>query len=210
MRLSPAARENLPRAIFLPQKMFWVLGARCFQNYVTKNAYDCEPFSPSQRSKTPRTPNLFKICPSDCFSGFRSRGVKFVKNLSKFEKRQFRTNFDKFLTNFSALDWNPEKQSLGQILDKFGVRGVFESCKGEKGSQAYELFWHKLLNTPRGRDIPAKIPRRPRFLSSKPKEDKVSSESTIFSATTPSHGRPPPHRAVSGPKKLFFVLFFLA
>ena len=37
--------------------------------------------------------------------------------------------------NFSLPDWNPPKQSLGQILDKFGVSGVFEGCKGEKGSQ---------------------------------------------------------------------------
>ena len=45
-------------------------------------------------------------------------------------------------------------------------------------------------------DIPAK------FLSSKPKEDKLSREGTNFSTTTPSHGRPPPHRAVSGPKQV--------
>ena len=65
------------------------------------------------------------------------------------------------------------------------------------------------LNTPRGRDIPAKFPGHPRVLSSKPKEDKLSREGTNFSATTPSRGRPPPHRAVSRPKKIIFVLFFL-
>ena len=42
------------------------------------------------------------------------------------------------------------------------------------------------------------------------KEDKLSREGTNFSATTPSCGRPPPHRAVSGPKNLIFVLFSLA
>ena len=47
----------------------------------------CETFFPLQHSKTPRTPNLSKICPSDCFSGFQSGCPKFVKNLSKFEKR---------------------------------------------------------------------------------------------------------------------------
>ena len=56
----------------------------------------------------------------------------------------------------------------------------------------------------------SKFPGHPRFLSSKPKEDKLSRAGTKFSATTPSSGRPPPHRAVSGPKKLIFVLFFLA
>ena len=82
---------------------------------------------------------MSKICPDDCFSGFQSGGPKFVKNLSKNLKNDyFRTNFkifDKFLTNLGPPDWNPEKQSSGQILDKFGVRGVFECCKGKKGSQ---------------------------------------------------------------------------
>ena len=66
-----------------------------------------------------------------------------------------------------------------------------------------QTFW-----TPPGvRDIPVKLPGHPRLLSSKPKEDKFSREGTNFSATTPSRGRPPPHRAVSGPKKLISVLF---
>ena len=43
--------------------------------------------------------------------------------------------FWQIFPNFSPPDWNPQKQSLGQILDKFGVSGVFEGCKGEKGSQ---------------------------------------------------------------------------
>ena len=70
-----------------------------------------------------------------------------------------------------------------------------------------QTFWIP----PGVRDIPAKFLGHPRFLSSKPKEDKLSREGTNFSATTPSRGRPPtPHRAVSGPEKLIFVLFFLA
>ena len=69
-----------------------------------------------------------------------------------------------------------------------------------------QTFW-----TPPGvRDIPAKFPKHPRFLSSKPKEDELSRESTNFLTPTPSRGRPPPHRAVSRPKKLIFVLFCLA
>ena len=74
-----------------------------------------------------------------------------------------------------------------------------------------QTFSARTFRTPPGvRDIPAKIPGYPRFFSSKPKEDKLSREGTKFSTPTPSHGRPPPHRAVSGPKKLIFVLFFLA
>ena len=50
------------------------------------------PF-PLTAFKTPRTPNLSKICPSDCFWGFQAGGQKFVKNLSKFEERQFSDKF---------------------------------------------------------------------------------------------------------------------
>ena len=107
--------------------------------------WGCEPFFPLQRSKTPRTPNLSKICPDDCFSGFQSGGTqicqKFVENL---KNDNFRTNFqifDKYLTNLGPPDWNPEKQSSGQILDKFGVRGVLERCKGKKGSQVWGGPW---------------------------------------------------------------------
>ena len=75
---------------------------------------------------------------------------------------------------------------------------------------ARSFFWQTFWTPPGVRDIPAKFPGHPGFLSSKPKEDKVSRAGKKFSATTPSRGRPPPHRAVSGPKNLIFVLFFLA
>ena len=37
------------------------------------------------------------------------------------------------MTNLSPPNGNPEEQSPGHILDKFGVRGVFDCCKGKKG-----------------------------------------------------------------------------
>ena len=86
-------------------------------------------------TKTPETPNLSEICPSDCFWGFQSRGLKFGKICQNLSENYHFSNFDEFLTNFSPPDWNPQKQSLGQISDKFRVLGVFEGCKGEKGSQ---------------------------------------------------------------------------
>ena len=49
-----------------------------------------------------------------------------------------------------------------------------------------------------------------KFPPLKHKKNKLSKEGTNFSIPTPSRGRPPPHLAVSGPKKLIFVLFFLA
>ena len=69
---------------------------------------------------------------------------------------------------------------------------------------ALTFFTHKLFEHGQGSGTSGKkFPRHPRFLSSKPKEDKLSREGANFSATTPSCGRPPP-------KKLIFVLFFLA
>ena len=79
---------------------------------------------------------LSKICPDDCSSAFQSGGPKFVKVCRKFEicpEIAIFQIFDKFfLTHLGPPDWNPEKQSSGQIFDKFGVRGIFECCKGPK------------------------------------------------------------------------------
>ena len=57
----------------------------------------CEPFFPLQHSKTPRTPNLIKICPDDCFSGFQLGEPKFVKNCRKFVRK---LSFFNLSTNF--------------------------------------------------------------------------------------------------------------
>ena len=106
----------------------------------------------------------------------------------------------------------PVKSSRGRVLWVVR-RGLCGLCgwKEYGTKNEHELCLHKLFWTPPGvRDIPAKFPGYPRFLSSKPKEDKLSREGTKFSTPTPSRGRPPSHRAVSGPKKLIFVLFFLA
>ena len=85
-----------------------------------------------------------------------TQNPKFVQNLSwglflrvlvrgteicqKFEKISRTAIADKFLTNFSPSDWNPQKQSPRQILDKFGVLGFFECCKGSEGSQLYHPY----------------------------------------------------------------------
>ena len=53
----------------------------------------CEPSRPLQHSKMPRTPNLPKICPDDCFSGFQSGGPNLSRNC-RFSN--FRQIFDKF------------------------------------------------------------------------------------------------------------------
>ena len=62
--------------------------------------------------------------------------------------------FWQILHKFLTPDWNPQKQSLGQILDKFGVRGVFECCKGKKGfarlDSVYVLDTKRKEHTRRG------------------------------------------------------------
>ena len=59
-----------------------------------------------------------------------------LKNLWKVVKICLKiSGFWQFFHKFLRPDWNPQKQSLGQILDNFGVRGVFECCKGKKVSQ---------------------------------------------------------------------------
>ena len=91
--------------------------------------------------------------------------------------------------------WEPEE---GGLLCEWGVCDS-ALCLGNEKS-ALTFFLHKLFEHPQGsgtsrqisRDIPANFPGHPRFLSSKPKEDKLSRESTNFLATTPSCGRPPP------------------
>ena len=83
--------------------------------------------------KNARNPKFFPAI----VLGVPVRGTEIWKNLSENLKNgNFQTNFEtNFSSNFSPPDWNPPKQSLGQVLDKFGASGVFEGCKGEKGSQ---------------------------------------------------------------------------
>ena len=61
--------------------------------------------------------------------------VIWQKIVQELKRDNFRPNFDKIWTNSGPPDWNPEKQSLGQILDKFGVLAVFEWCKRSERSQ---------------------------------------------------------------------------
>ena len=107
----------------------------------------CEPFFPLQHSKRPRTPICPKFVPT-IFLGVPIKGAqscqKFVEKLKICPEIVVFQFFDKFLTNLGPPDWNPEKQSSGQILDKFGVQGLFECCKGKKGSQGQSSIQHDL------------------------------------------------------------------
>ena len=96
----------------------------------------CEPSGPSQHSKMPRNPNLSKSCPNDCFSGLQSgdpNSSKIGQIIGSFVlKLSFFVLFDKFGSLIGA----PKKTIAGTpSLDKFGVLGNFECCKGPEGSQ---------------------------------------------------------------------------
>ena len=107
---------------------------------ISLSAKNCETFSPYSIQKRPELQICPKFVPAIVFGG-SSQGLKnlwiFVKICLKitFFFSIFWLIFHKILTP----DWNPPKQSLGQILDKFGVRAAFECCKGKKVSQAKNL-----------------------------------------------------------------------
>ena len=113
-------------------------------------------------------------------------------------------------TTSASLPTTPSTPTPIPLLrHKFHSKTFQGTAPGETSSlgttKAHELFLHKLFEHPQGSGTSLQTSRD----TSKHKEDKLSRESTSFSATTPSRGRPPPHWAVSGPKKLVFVLFFL-
>ena len=105
-------------------------------NYMTYSQTICEPFFPLQHSKTPRTPNLSKICPDDCFSGFPSGGRKFVQNLSKIWKFVWKLSFFKFLTNFGQI-WVPliitrKNNRRDKFLTNLGFRAFLSAVRGKR------------------------------------------------------------------------------
>ena len=93
------------------------------------------PFSPYSIQKRPKRQICPKFVPAIVFGGFQSGGLEFEKSCQNLKNGNFQTNFDNFFQTFVPLTGTPQKQSLRQILDKFGVSGVFECCKGKKGSQ---------------------------------------------------------------------------
>ena len=99
-----------------------------------------KPFSPYSIQKRPE-PQICQKFVAAIVVGGSSQGVKNLKKLSKFVWKLRFFKFWQFFSNFWPPDWNPQKQSLGQILDKFGVRGVFECCKGKKVSQPFATDW---------------------------------------------------------------------
>ena len=92
------------------------------------------PF-PLTALKNARNPKFVRNLSQRLFLGVPVRGTEIWKNLSKFVRKLPFFKFRQIFPNFSPPDWNPQNQSLGQISDKFWVSGVFQGCKGERGSQ---------------------------------------------------------------------------
>ena len=98
--------------------------------------YSCEPFSPLQHSKTPRTPNLSKVCPDDCFSGFQSGGPKFVKNLSNNWKLAISGQIFKFSANFWQI-WvplirTPKNNQRDKFWTNLGFGAFLNAVRGKR------------------------------------------------------------------------------
>ena len=95
----------------------------------------CEPFSPLQPSKTPETPNLSQICPSDCFGGFQSGGLKFGKICQNLSENYRFSNFDKFFQISVPLTGTPQNNCWDKFWTNLGFRVFLKAVRGEKGSQ---------------------------------------------------------------------------
>ena len=87
-------------------------------------------------STCPGSYDFWFLCPRFVpMIGFKGSS-QFVWNLSEMCQIYCHSpNLDELLTHSSPPDWNPDKQSLEQIVDKFGARGTSECCKGSERSQ---------------------------------------------------------------------------
>ena len=93
----------------------------------------CEPFFPLQHSKTPRTPNLSKICPSDCFWGCQSGGQKFAKkNCQNLKNHNFQTKFDNFFQIFDPLTGTPKNNRWGKFRTNLGFGAFLNAVRGKR------------------------------------------------------------------------------
>ena len=119
------------RAVFLVRLKSWGWGS--FPPFC------CETFFPLTAFKNARNPKLVQNLSQRLFLGVPVRGPKVWKNnCQNLSENDGFTNFDNFFFILGPLTGTPQKQALGQILDKFGVPGVIECCKGKKVSQP---FW---------------------------------------------------------------------
>ena len=85
---------------------------------------------------------------------------------------------------------------------------AFWATKWSRGTKnAHEFFWHSLFEQPQGFGTSRQNSGTFQIPLFETQGRQISREGTNFSGTTPSRGRPPPHWAVSGLKRLIFVFF---
>ena len=94
------------------------------------------PFSPLQRSKTPETPNLSKICPSDCFGGFQSGRLKFGKICQNLSENYRFSNFDKFFQISVPLTGTPQNNRWDKFWTNLGVRAFLKAVRGKRARKS--------------------------------------------------------------------------
>ena len=92
----------------------------------------CKPFSPLQPSKTPETPNLSEICPSDCFWGFQSGGLKFGKICQNLSENYRFSNFDKFFQISVPLTGTPKNNRWDKFRTNLGFRAFLKAVRGKR------------------------------------------------------------------------------
>ena len=111
------------------------------------------------------------------------------------------------------------KTPLKEAQTNFGYYGTqktnfqmspFKMSPFTGNEKCAQTFFAQTFRTPPGlRDIPAKNSRDiPDSLPRNPRKTNFRGRARNFLTTTPSRGRPPPHPAVSGPKKLSLCSFF--
>ena len=95
-----SAHAELAHGVFSSMGTIFSVRPKCSHRWQQlSEGIPCEPFFPLQHSKTPRTPNLSKICPGDCLWRFEFGGLELVKiyrNLSENYRFSNLTNFYKF------------------------------------------------------------------------------------------------------------------
>ena len=112
-----------------------------------RRSWIANPFSPYSIQKCPEPRICSKFVPAIVFGGSSQGGLKFVKNLLKFEKRQFPPNFSKFWQISVPLTGTP-KTIAGTNFGHIWGSGHFWMLQGEKGFAIQEVIRvRKLLSS---------------------------------------------------------------
>ena len=97
----------------------------------------------------------------------------------------------------------------GAISEKHAICLKIISPTNLGNERCAKTFLHKLFEHSRGPGHHGKIPGTSQIPLFETQGRQTFEGGRELSATNSSRGRPPPHKAVSGPRKLIFVLFFL-